>query len=196
MTTPRDVEGLPLAVDDADFIEERQTNQKTAQAAVAILRTHPLKYFTLDSRAHKRNLAQAFAREDKPVYGQAYDMVRVVGDGQVDFNSVDDIHAKWRRIVLCEVKATNRAKVDADFSGHFFSLSTAELLVAQKLGPNFEFVFVRVGKGRGDVLPLTLQQVYARAMAIYPAWSVRFGPAPVDACGDIRATGKDDLPGR
>lgn len=177
MTVPLDPDGLVVALDDSDFIEERQTNQKTAQAAVEILRNHPLGYFTLDKRAHKRNLAQAFAREDKPVYGQAYDMVRLIGDGSIDFDSVDDVHRNWERVVLCEVKATNRLNVAADFTGHFFSLSTAELLVAQKLGPNFEFVFVRVGKGRGEVLPLSLQQVYARAMAIYPAWSVRFGPS-------------------
>lgn len=178
MTIPSDQQGLAIELDDADVVEERQTNQKTAQAAVAILRSHPLGYFTLANRDQKRRLAEAFAREDKPVYGQAYDMVRLVGEGPVNFDSVEDIHANWRRIVICEVKATNRANVGADFTGHFFSLTTAELLVAQKLGPNFEFVFVRVGKGRGDVLPLTLSEVYARAMAIYPTWSIRFGPAP------------------
>jgi hypothetical protein len=62
---------LPLLVADGEFEEERQTNNKTAQAAVVILRRHELRYFTLDTKQQKRNLAEAFAREDKPVYGRA-----------------------------------------------------------------------------------------------------------------------------
>jgi hypothetical protein len=166
----------PGLMDELDEAPVRQTNQKTAQAALAILRGHPLGYFTLETKRQRQNLAEAFARHDKPVYGQAYDALRIKDGVEIDFDSLEDVHRNWQSIVLCEIKATNRPNVDKDFGGHFFSMSTAELLVAQKLGENFEFVFVNVGTHRGEVLALTLQQIYSRAQAIYPTWSIRFAP--------------------
>jgi hypothetical protein len=51
-------------------------------------------------------------------------------------------------------------------------MSTAELLVAHILGTQFRFAFVNVNNRH--ILDLSLKEVYARATAIYPTWSIRF----------------------
>jgi hypothetical protein len=74
-------------------------------------------------------------------------------------------------IQLYEVKSSART-LKPGFASYFFSLSTAELLVAQSLGDNFRFAFVNIHSG--EVLDLSLREVFARARAIYPSWSVKF----------------------
>jgi hypothetical protein len=59
-----------------------------------------------------------------------------------------------------------------DWRGYFFSLSTAELLIAQSLQEKYRFVMVNT-KTTAHI-ELTLTEVFARARAIYPSWSVRF----------------------
>ena len=83
----------------------------------------------------------------------------------------DAIAATLRTILLYEVKSTNR-ELPKDFAGYFFSLSTAELLVAQSLGRRYRFAFVNVVNR--EYLDLSLSDVFARAQAIYPSWSVKF----------------------
>ena len=72
---------------------------------------------------------------------------------------------------MWEIKSTKK-EVGEDFSGYFFSLSTAELLVAQSLGEQYRFLFINTTTG--TMLDLSLQEVYSKARAIYPTWSVQF----------------------
>ena len=60
----------------------------------------------------------------------------------------------------------------ADFRRYFFSLSTAELLVAQNLGERYRFAFVNTRTR--TFVELTLQEIFARARGIYPMWSIQF----------------------
>lgn len=111
----------------------------------------------------------AFAAKNKVVYGKAFDAIRVKGHEPLDFALFEKVEERIDDIILCEVKSTRR-QLDEEFSGYFFGLSTAELLVAQSLGPNFEFALVNVESGL--VKTLMLKELLARATAIYPAWSL------------------------
>lgn len=144
------------------------SSQSTARRALAILLEQP-GFRSADGR-EKRNIAEAFASHNRPVYGQAFDALHLATE--VDLADVADIKHKLSSITLYEVKATDRAHAKDDFAGHFFSMSTAELLVAQKLGAQFRFVFVNVRTRH--ILDLSLQDIYARAKGIYPTWSIRF----------------------
>lgn len=84
----------------------------------------------------------AFAGQGSVVYGEAFDVVRVLPGTAVDFNDLGSVVRNIDNLVLYEVKSTKR-NLPADFAGYFFSLSTAELLVAQSVGERqFRFAFV------------------------------------------------------
>jgi hypothetical protein len=74
--------------------------------------------------------------------------------------------------VIYGVKSTNRANVGSDFGGYFFSLSTAEFLVAQNLGAQFRLAFVNVTTG--EHIERSLTEVFDHAKGIYPTWSIKF----------------------
>jgi hypothetical protein len=67
---------------------------------------------------------------------------------------------------------TKKENIDDSFSGYFFGLTTAELLVAQNLGDRYRFIFVNTVTGH--TLELKLNELFAKAKGIYPQWSISF----------------------
>jgi hypothetical protein len=84
--------------------------------------------------AARKNVARAFAGAGKVVYGKAFDALKVLNDAEIDFSDLDSVERNLSNLILYEVKSTNRQGLAPSFEGYFFSLSTAELLVAQSLG--------------------------------------------------------------
>lgn len=153
-----------------DFVDVPPTsNQATASKAKAIL--CKLSAFRDVSNAERSAIAAAFAARNYVVYGKAFDLVQL-GDSASDLTDPDALHDVIGRgeLTLVEVKSTS-ADRDEEFRGHFFSMSTAELLVAQSLGSLFKFAFVNTRTG--DYRVVSLQDIYSRAKAIYPTWSIR-----------------------
>jgi len=103
------------------------------------------------------------------VYGQAFDLIHC--DPLLDLDDDSAIEEAHREIRLYEVKSSNRT-LKPGFADYFFSLSTAELLVAQSLGDNYRFAFVNIHSG--ECMDLSLREVFGRARAIYPIWSIKF----------------------
>lgn len=146
----------------------RPTLNATARRAAEILVAKGLG-FTIPSARQKKNLVVAFAKQDRIVYGKAFDVVRL--SGQADLNDLEEVERHLKQLTLYEIKST--AKVcPPDFKGHFFSLTGAEILVSQSLREQFRFVFVNIRTG--NHLELTLSQMFARAKGIYPGWSLSF----------------------
>ncbi len=148
-------------------------SQSTLRAEDVLLKMG--KGFKTLSRLEKRNIVVAFARLDKPVYGEAFDMIQI--DGDVDLEDEDDVKQNIGRITLIEIKSTkkkkaNGADLNCDFDGYFFGLTTAELLVAQKLQDKYRFVLVNLNTGFTKTM--SLKDIFAQAKAIYPQWSIRF----------------------
>ena len=139
----------------------------TAKRAAVIALANGYEIPTAEGR---RNLAMAFAGQGCVVYGKAFDCLRVSGE-RVDLTDLDDVQRRIRDITLCEIKSTRKV-VRPDFGGYFFSISTAEVLVAQSLGSQFRFLFIDTTTE--TLLDLSLQDVYAKAKAIYPSWSIQF----------------------
>jgi hypothetical protein len=150
--------------------------QATAKRALELL-TLSHGFVAPDAPARK-HIAQAFAGAGKVVYGRAFDAVKVADGPDIDFADLGSVEANLSRIVLYEVKSTNRAKLGPDFAGYFFSLSTAELLVAQSLGDRFRLAFVNVAVDPPTVRERTLQQLFQQTLSIYPTWSIRLGHSP------------------
>lgn len=128
--------------------------------------------FLSPTKAQRRNLAMAFAGQDKILYGRAFDAVRVPPETDVDLDDLESVQACLGDLTLYEVKSTNRKNLGDDFKGYFFALTTAELLVAQSLGSQFRFLLIHTLTGAR--LELTLQDLFKRARSIYPSWSVLF----------------------
>src|SRR5205085_7113753 len=105
----------------------------------------------------------------KVVYGKAFDVVKL--SGSMDLNDLADIENHLEQIKVFEVKST-RKKLRSDFSGYFFALTAAEVLVAQSLKKQFGFVLVNTGTT--EYLEMTLSEIFARAKGIYPTWSICF----------------------
>jgi hypothetical protein len=150
-------------------VEAGVTNQRTAKLAAEILRDSG-RGFVIPTGRQREAILVAFVREGFVVYGKAFDVVRV--EGSVDLDDEVDVRKKLSSVVLYEIKSTSKATVTADFRRFFFSLSTAELLVAQNLGARYRFAFVNTRTR--EFLELTLQEVFARARGIYPGWSIQF----------------------
>lgn len=75
------------------------------------------------------------------------------------------------KIQIFEIKST-RKEIPADFSGYFFALTAAEVLVAQSLKKYFKFIFVNVNTG--DFLEMNMRDIFAKSRGIYPTWSILF----------------------
>jgi hypothetical protein len=147
------------------------SGSSTAKRAMTMLTTGDLR-FREPTKAQRRNLAMAFAGQDKIVYGRAFDAVRIPPDLDIDLDDLAAVEANLHHLTLYEIKSTNRKNLGDDFHGYFFALSTAELLVAQSLGPQFRFLLVHTLSGAR--LELGLQDLLSRARSIYPSWSVLF----------------------
>jgi hypothetical protein len=117
----------------------------------------------------KSNVVVELARRGRVVYGQAFDLVHC--DPGADLDDEADVARILPTLRLYEVKSSSRT-LKPGFADYFFSFSTAELLVAQSLGDNFRFAFVNIYSG--ETLDLSLREVFAKARAIYPSWSVKF----------------------
>ena len=89
----------------------------------------------------------------------------------LDLNELAEVEKHLEHIRVFEVKST-RKKLRSDFSGYFFALTAAEVLVAQSLKKQFGFVLVNTGTG--EHLEMSLSEIFARAKGIYPTWSICF----------------------
>lgn len=147
---------------------ERASNKLTASAARDFL-CHKDPCFRALTGPQKLRLVVEFAKRGVVVYGQAFDLVHC--DPTANFDDSKAIEKALREIRLYEVKSSSRT-LKPGFADYFFSFSTAELLVAQSLGDNFRFAFVNINSG--EMLDLSLREVFARARAIYPSWSIKF----------------------
>ena len=148
--------------------EPFQTGQKTASKAAAILVAKNVGFIVLNAR-QRQNLLVAFAKKGKVVYGRAFDIVKL--SGPVDMNDLADVERNLFNDTVFEIKST-RKKVGPDFAGYFFSLTAAEVLVAQSLRKQFKFVLVDTTTNEHSELDLA--QIFSRAKGIYPSWSICF----------------------
>jgi hypothetical protein len=140
-------EGTETLVEAA--LAEASRNQTAKKAANILLKSDAL--FLVPTAKQKRLLLVEFAKRN--------------------LDDASEIARNLDKIVLCEVKSSNR-KLPEDFKGYFFALTTAELLVAQNLRHRYKFVFVNTVTH--TYLELTLQELFGRARGIYPTWSIMF----------------------
>ncbi|GHG14245.1 hypothetical protein GCM10017784_00280 [Deinococcus indicus] len=153
-----------------DIEIDNSSNKRTARTA-ALLIMRQLEHCHEPTTEERATICVAFARKGKPVYGKAFDLFQISAQYPRSTDGIEQaIHHGDLR--LLEVKSTGRAKIDDDFSGYFFSLSTAELLVAQALGELYQFAFYNTTT---KTLKLhTLNEIYKKAKGVYPTWSIRF----------------------
>jgi len=144
------------------------SGSKTASKAAKLLADKGVGY-VVPTAKQKKNLVVACVKQEKIVYGKAFDVVRLTG--KVDSDSLEDVEAKLAQILFCEIKSTKQ-DFDDEFRGYFFGISAAEDLVAQNLKEQFRFIFVNTITGAH--LELKLNEVFARARGIYPTWSISF----------------------
>ena len=151
-----------------DLSSEYQSGHSTAKKAAALLVAKGTG-FIVPTGKQRQDLLVAFARKGNVVYGKAFDVVKIAG--AVDLNNPDDIERQLACITVFEIKSS-RKQLRAGFGGFFFSLTGAEVLVAQSLKKQFKFVLVNTITG--EHLELGLADIFARAKGIYPSWSICF----------------------
>lgn len=152
----------------SDLVVEFQSGQKTAKAVAAILVTKK-GGFIIPTGKQRQNLVVAFAKKGKVVYGKAFDVVKL--SASVNLDDLAEIEKQLEHVTVFEIKST-RKKLRSDFSGYFFALTAAEVLVAQSLKKQFSFVLVNTGTG--EHLEMSLAEIFSRAKGIYPTWSICF----------------------
>jgi hypothetical protein len=146
--------------------EEFQSGQKTAKKAAAILVSKDLGFIVPTAR-QKLNLLVAFAKKGKVIYGRAFDIVKLSGPVRLD--DLPDVEKNLNRITIFEIKSTRKV-LKSDFSAFFFSLTGAEVLVAQSLKKQFKFALVNTTTT--EYLEMDLSEIFARAKGIYSGWSI------------------------
>lgn len=120
------------------------SSQQTAKLAAELLANKdPL--IRIPTKKEKSNLLIAFASKNKVIYGNAFDAIKLQKD--IDLNDIESVKHNIDSITLIEVKSTNKENINSNFSGYFFGLTTAELLVAQNLGDKYRFIFVNIITG-------------------------------------------------
>lgn len=151
-----------------ELTESLPSGQKTALKAAEILVRKNLGFRVLTAR-QKRNLLVAFAKRGMVVYGNAFDVIKL--SAEVNLDDAMSVEEHLDCITVFEIKST-RKNIPPDFKSYFFALTAGEVLVAQSLKKRFRFVFVNVSTG--DHLELSLREIFARAKGIYPTWSISF----------------------
>jgi len=144
------------------------SGRDTARKAGKILEATGEGFF-IPTPKQRQDLLIECATRGYASYARAFDILKVTKQGL--YPQSIQIKSDFDSLRICEIKSTNR-DLGQDWSGYFFSLSTAELLIAQSLKDRFRFVLVNTRTG--SHFELTLTEVFARARAIYPSWSVRF----------------------
>lgn len=169
----QNTEDPPLQPEDFELelttAEPRATGQQTAKAAAALL-VQSDTGFLVPTASQREAILVAFVLEGFVVYGKAFDIVKL--SRPIDLENSSTIRQNIDAVTLFEIKSTSKDAVTPTFERYFFSLSTAELLVAQNLGDRYRFAFVNI-KTRAYI-ELTLREVFARAKGIYPTWSIQF----------------------
>jgi hypothetical protein len=149
-------------------MKNMDSGSATAGKAAQMLVKKKLGYLVPTAK-QKKNLVIAFAKRDMIVYGKAFDVLRL--SQSIDLDSLPEVEANLGEIIVCEIKSTKK-DVSADFRGHFFGLTAAEVLVAQSLKAQFRFIFVNTVSGA--IMELQLSEIFAKARGIYPTWSISF----------------------
>ena len=88
------------------------------------------------TKDEQKILLVAFARKNKVLYGQGFDIIKC--NKPINFMSEKEVFDNLEYIIVYEVKSTNRKDMSKDFANYFFDLTTAELLVAQSLGDQYK----------------------------------------------------------
>ncbi len=145
------------------------SSKQTANKALQIL-VKSNKGFHLVSKKEHGVLLVAFARYNKVLYGQAYDLIKC--KKKINFENEKEVVDNLRHITIYEIKSTNRKDMSKDFKNYFFDLTTAELLVAQNLGKQFKFAFVNTTTKQ--FIELSLEEVFAKSKKLYPKMAIRF----------------------
>jgi hypothetical protein len=73
-------------------------------------------------------------------------------------------------LLISEYAPTNKDNTGTSFRGYFFSLTAAEVLVAQSLKQQFRFALVNTLTKHH--IELSLNELFGRAKGIYPSWSI------------------------
>jgi hypothetical protein len=157
---------MSFSIDPPSFsqVDEYKTQQleftevsrnKTAKKAAQILINKNLG-FILPTAQQRKILLVEFARNNKVLYGKAFDIIRITENVNIDLD--------------CYSSVKNTIK--ESFKEYFFGLTTAELLVAQNLREQYKFAFVNIKTE--DFLELSLAEVFTKAIGIYPTWSIKF----------------------
>lgn len=147
------------------------SRHQTAKKAIQILIDKNLGFIQPTAK-QKKVLLVEFAKNNKVLYGRAFDIIRISGNPNIDLDSYSSVQENINCITIYEIKSTSRKKIDENFKGYFFALTTAELLVAQNLRNQYKFAFVNTRTE--DFLELSLAEVFAKAIGFYPSWSITF----------------------
>lgn len=102
------------------------------------------------------------------IHRRAFDIVKLLAP--VNLDDLAEVETKINKIQLFEIKSTNKEKMGLNFRGYFFSLTAAEVLVAQSLKLQFKFALVNTLTKHH--IELNLNELFGRAKGIYPAWSI------------------------
>jgi hypothetical protein len=162
---------VDLPKDSEIEVRTDTNNKKTASKAVKIL-TSLNNGFHEPNQTERINLLVAFAKKNKVLYGKAFDVVKVSGGKSINLEILSEVEENLKHIIVCEIKSTNKKEIGKDFKRYFFGLTTAELLVAQSLRNQFQFVFVNINTE--EFIEMTLKEIFGKAKGIYPVWSIQF----------------------
>jgi hypothetical protein len=142
---------------------------QTARRAIRLLLDKDVGFYE-PTRSERDALLVGFAMHRRVLYGAAFDVIRL--SRPVDLSDPAAIARGIDAITVYEIKSSNRKSLKADLKGYFFNITAAELLVAQNLGTQFRFAFVNTLTG--DYQEMSLNEVFGRSRAMYPAWHIRF----------------------
>ena len=116
----------------------------------------------------KKNIMVAFAKRNKPVHSQAYDLIHT--KSEIDFSDIRDIERKIEDITFTEVKGTAEDHNDK-FTNLFFGTTVNEMIMAQDHVKQYKFVFVNVK--RKYIKEMDLPEFFTRIKGIWPTFSFR-----------------------
>ena len=172
------VSKINASPEDALLLQESSHGHHTAKIAVRVLLECDTGFHE-PSRMERDALLVGFAMRRRVLYGAAFNMSTPFSR-PVDLADAEAIAANIDNSY--EIKSTNRRAMKPNLEGYFFNITAAELLVAQSIGQQFRFAFVNTLSGEYE--EMSLNDVFARSRAMYPAWHIRFSAPRIIVVGN------------
>ncbi|EJR0951924.1 hypothetical protein QNE88_000430 [Vibrio alginolyticus] len=110
------------------------------------------------------NILSVLEEKKVVIKRSSFDAIAIPSVIEIDFKNCDSIREHIDSFIFIEIKTTNKASVNDDFSGYFFAFTEGELSAAEQLGERHRVALVN--KRTEHIIMSSVPELIARAKSL------------------------------